>query len=89
VLWVGLRRVAEQLLASPPAAQAVGVLDGVAGLVAQDAHAPLGRAALDLAHLAALELRQPRVGEIERNGDARHAVGRVPFVGQPEVRAEP
>ena len=38
-----------------------------------------GRAALDLEHLGSFELLEPRVGQIERNGDARHTVGREPF----------
>ena len=87
VLRVRLRRLAEELLAPAAPPQAIRVLDGVAGLVAQDAHAPGRRAAFDLAHLAALELRQARVREVEGDGDAGHAVGRVPLVRQPEVRA--
>ena len=38
-----------------------------------------GRAPLDLEHLVAFELGQPRVGEVEGNGDARHPIGREPF----------
>ncbi len=50
--------------------------------------APLGRAALDLQHLASLQLHQPRVRQVERDGDARHAVGREPVVREPEVGPE-
>ena len=71
VLRVRLRRLAEELLAPAAAPQAVGVLDRVAGLVAQDAHAPFRRAALDLAHLAALQLRQPRDGRGRRGWRCR------------------
>ena len=88
VLRIGLEVAAEELLAPPPPAQAVRVVDRVAGLVAQDAHAPLRGAALDLEHLVQLEAREPRVREVERNRDARHAVGREPLVGEPEVRPE-
>src|SRR5262249_12611554 len=51
-------------------------------------HAPLHRAPLHLAHLAAFELREARVGEVERDGDARHSVRCVPLVRDPAVRAE-
>ena len=47
-----------------------------------------GVAAFDLEHLRELELREPRVRQVERDGDAGHAVGREPLVRQPEVRAE-
>jgi hypothetical protein len=60
----------------------------VARLVAQDAQAPLGVAAFDFQHLRELELGQPRVRQVERDGDARNAVRREPLVRQPEVRAE-
>ena len=67
----------------------IGVVDGVAGLVTKDAHAPGGRAPLDFEHLRALEPGEPRMREVERDRDARHAVGREPLVRQPEVRPEP
>jgi hypothetical protein len=38
--------------------------------------------------VSALEALQPRMGEIKRDGDARHAIGREPFVGEPEMRPE-
>src|SRR5262249_23061060 len=37
---------------------------------------------------AALQLRQAGMDQVERNGDAGDAVGRVPLVGDPAVRAE-
>ena len=43
---------------------------------------------LDLEHLLALEAGQPRVREVERNRDPGHAIGREPFVREPEVRPE-
>ncbi len=51
----------------------------------EDAHAPLRGAALDFEHLCQLESLQPRMSKIERDGDARHAVGREPFVRNPEM----
>ena len=80
---------AEDTLAAQPVPQPVGVVDGVPGFVAEDLQAPLRRAALDLEHLGPLELLQPRVGQVEGNRHARHAVGREPFGGKPEVRVEP
>ena len=88
VLGIRRRRRAEEAPPRRPAPELVRVVDGVAGLVAQDAQARLRVAAFDLEHLRQLELRQPRVREIERNGDAGHAVRREPLVGQPVVRPE-
>ena len=88
VVAVALRRLAEEPLAAAAQAEPVGVLDGVPRLVAQEPHAPLGRAALDLEHVGQLEPGQPGVGEVEGDGDPGHAVGAVPLVGEPEVRPE-
>ena len=60
------RGTAEQFLPAAAALQPVGVLDDVAGLVAQDAHAFGARAAFDVEDLLALEPHQARMGEIER-----------------------
>src|SRR5258707_12511128 len=57
-------------------------------LVAQDAHAPLRRAAFDLEHVGPLEALEPGMREVERDGHAGHAVGRKPLVRQPEMRLE-
>ncbi len=81
-------RRAEQLEPLPPPLQVKRVVDRVTRLVAQDLHAPLVLAALDFEHLALFELLEPRMREIERNGDAADAVGREPFVGEPVVRME-
>jgi hypothetical protein len=54
--------------------------------VTQDLHAPGFVASFDFEHLCALEFFEPRVREVERNGDTWHAVGRKPFGGKPEVR---
>ncbi len=45
-------------------------------------------AAFDLEHLTLFELFQPRMRQVERDGDTADAVGREPLVGQPVVRAE-
>ena len=78
----------EHLAPALAAAQPIGVVERVAGLVAQDAHQPARVAALGLVHDAPLEPLQPRVREVERYGDAGHAVGREPFLREPDVRAE-
>ena len=82
------RRLAEHPHAAPAAAQRVGVVERVAGLVPQDLQAPLGRAAFDLQHLRCLEPHQPRMRQIERDGDAGDAVRREPLGRQPVVRPE-
>ena len=76
------------MLTLAPAPEPERVVDGVAGLVPQDAHAPLVVAALDLEHLRLLERFEPRVGEIEGNGDRRRPVGSEPLVRQVEVQRE-
>src|SRR5439155_21803779 len=97
-LAVGLRRVvlgvwrgreAEQPAPRGPAPQLIRVVDRVTGLVTQDSQARFKIAAFDLEHLGELEPRQPRMREIEGDGDARHAVRREPLVGQPVMRTEP
>jgi hypothetical protein len=40
------------------------------------------------AHHAAFEPLEARMRQIERNRDARNAVGRKPFFGEPHVRTE-
>ena len=68
--------------------QLVGVVDDVAGFVAQDAHAPLVLAALDGQHLRLLEALEPRMREIEGHRHRRLAVGREPLVRQIKVKRE-
>ena len=88
VLGILGRRRPEQLEPLAAALQLVGVVDGVAGLVAEDLDAPVVRAALHLEHLALLELLEPGMREIERDGDAADAVRREPLVRQPVVGLE-
>src|SRR5438132_13246664 len=61
----------------------------MAGLVAENAHAVGRRAAFDVDHHLALEPHQPRMGEIERNGDAGRIVWAEPLVRDPHVRPDP
>src|SRR5678815_3167120 len=88
ILGIGLRRAAEDALPTAQAADTIGVLDGMSGLMSEDAHAPLCSASLDFQHLSQFQFLQPRVGEIKRDGDARHTVGREPFVRDPKMGTE-
>ena len=67
------------------------MVDRVPALVAEELRARLGRPALDLHHLAQLELLEPRVREVEGDGDGRLAVGAEPLVaeiaGRPDGQA--
>jgi hypothetical protein len=58
-------------------------------LVPQDAHEPIDVAALDLTRHLALQAHQAGVRQIEWHRDARHTVGRKPFLRQPDVGPEP
>src|ERR1043165_3617904 len=82
---IRLRERAEELAVLAFEVEAKSGVERVAGLVPQDAHALLVGAALDFQHLAAFELHQPRVRQVERDRDARHAVRRKPLLGQPNV----
>ena len=68
--------------------QTKSVVERVTSLVPQDAHAFNFGATLDLAHELALELHQPRMREIKRYCESRHAVGREPFRREPDVGLE-
>ena len=84
-LRIGLGRRSKDVTPLAAAPQTVGVVDGMAGFVAQDAHAPLVLAALHLEHLRLLELLEPRMRQVERDRNRRRAVRREPLVGQIEV----
>ena len=60
----------------------------MARFVPQQPQPPERVAAVDVAHHLAFELPQPRVGHEKRDRDARRAVRRKPFFGQPHVRFE-
>ena len=66
--------------------QAVGLVDGVPGLVPENAPAFGLARTFDLQHLAALEPHQARMGEIEGNGEPEHAVGIEKLLRQPGMR---
>ena len=84
-LRIGFARRSERMLplAAPP--QPERVVDGVPGLVPQDAHAPFVFAALDLEHLGLFQRFESRVRQIEGDGDRGCAVRREPLVRQIEV----
>ena len=63
-------------------------VESVAGFVSQNPHALGVSAAFDFQHLLPLELHQPRVGEVKRNRDSRHAVRRKPLFRQPNMGFE-
>src|SRR5947209_14177256 len=87
IAGIALRRRPEELLPSPPALELIGVLDDVAGLVAQNAHAFRPGAAFDVDDLLPLQLHQAWVREIERNGNAGRALRGEPLARDPGVRA--
>ncbi len=82
---IRLRKRAKQLAVLALEVQAKSRVQRVAGFVTQNAHALLVRAALQLQHLPAFELHQARVGEVKRDGDPRHAIGRKPLFRQPNM----
>src|SRR5262249_2583247 len=88
VLGIRRRGLAKELQPLASSLQAKRVVERVSRFVAQDLHAPLVVAALHFEHLALFELFEPRVRQIERNGDAPNAVRGKPFVREPEMRTE-
>src|SRR5262245_42919444 len=72
-------RRAEQLLPAATLTKFVRIVDRVTRLVPEDLHAPGFVSSLDFEHLRALEFFEPRVREIERDGDTGHAVWREPL----------
>ena len=56
--------------------------------MAESPQARLRIAALDLQHLRQLQLLQPRMRQIERDGNAGYVVGREPLVREPVMRPE-
>src|SRR5678815_2485009 len=84
-----LRERSKQL---PPGAFEVQTkcrVECMAGFVAKNAHTLGISAALHLQHLLALKLHQTRMSEIKGNRNARDAVRREPFFGQPNMRLKP
>ncbi len=81
-------RAPEELDATLLSAEAVRIVDRVAGLVSQESQTASSRATFDLLHLSSLECAQLFVGEIKGYREARHAVGAKPFVRKPHMRME-
>src|SRR5690606_24099335 len=82
------RSLAERLPPVLTPTQSVRIVERMPDFVAQDTRHPVRVAAFDLAHHAPLQPHQARMSEIERNGDARYAVGREPLDRQPHVRPQ-
>src|SRR5579883_1629460 len=82
------RRGSEDLAPALAAPQPVGVVERMACLVAQDAHEPPCVTAFRFSHDAALEALQPRMSQVERNGDAGDPIRREPLFRKPDVRME-
>src|ERR1044072_9671718 len=89
VARIVFRGPAEQPLPAPAALQLIAVLDGMAGLMAEDGHAFRPGAALDVEHHLVLELHQAGMGEIERNRNAGHIRRTEPFARYPCMRPQP
>src|SRR6185436_2414727 len=64
------------------------VVDRMAHLMPENAHAPFWRASLDFEHLGEFQSRQARMREIKRNRDPGDAIGREPLVREPVMGAE-
>src|SRR5438105_14389644 len=60
----------------------------MAGLVPEDAHAPLRGAAFDLEHLVELKLGQSWMEQLEGNGDPGNRVRGEPLIRQPDMRSK-
>ena len=92
--WAGssagsVSRTGRTAAATPASLQLVGVLHGMACLMAENGHAFGPGAALDVEHHLLLELHQTGMGEIEGNGYAGHIRRAEPFVRYPCVRPQP
>jgi hypothetical protein len=87
-LGVGLGRVAKRTLPELASLEVVRVLQRVARLVTEQAHALQTGAALHLEHHLPFEADESRMRQIERDADAGDAVRRAPFVTQPRVKTE-
>jgi len=68
--------------------ETIGVVQGMACFVTENAHAFDVCSAFHLEHLSTLEPDEPRMCEVEGNCNPRHAVRSEPFLGEPYVRPE-
>src|SRR3984893_11864958 len=75
---IAFRRWTEQLLPAATALELIGVLNNVPGSVTEDGHAFGHGGPLPADVFFLLQLQKPRVGPIEREGDARRAVRAEP-----------
>src|SRR5688500_12273334 len=87
-LWIRARRQTENLAARAAQAELVGVVDGVARLMAQDAHAPFMLAAFDLEHLRFLQPLEPGMRQVEGDGDSRGTVRGEPLLRDVKMQRE-
>src|SRR5580698_7094589 len=83
---VTLRACAKQLLPLPAPVQLVSMLHDMSGLVTQNGHARIPRAAFDIENHLFFKPHQPRMGEEERKGDARRILGTEPLARNPGMR---
>src|SRR5262245_55731405 len=72
VVTVGLGKRSEHLDPIGPLVEAIGIVDGVPGLVPQQHHDDLLR--LDLARLFLLDALQPAIEQIKWNADDGHFI---------------
>src|SRR5580765_352009 len=68
--------------------ETIGVVQGMACFVTENAHAFEVCSAFYFEHLSALELDAPRMCQVEGNCNPRHAVRSEPFLGEPDVGPE-
>src|SRR6185295_20078846 len=85
VLGVRNRGFAERLPPLAAATKTVRIVDGVAGLMPQNPHAPLWIAPFHLEHLSQLQPSEPWMREIERDRHPGDPIGCKPLVRQPEM----
>jgi hypothetical protein len=84
-IGISAGRVSEEQLPLRVASQAVGVIEDMTALMAEDLHHLRVGSSFHLEHLLPLELHQPGMGEVKGDGDAGDAVGYEPFGRQPGV----
>lgn len=82
------RGAAEQFLPAAAALQPERVLHHVSGLVAENAHAFVARAAFHVDDHLAFEPHQARMRKVERDCNTGRGVGAEPLVRQPRMRTD-
>ena len=81
-------RAAENAVPFLAPGELLGMIDGVSAFVTQQHHAPLGRSAFDLHHLAEFERLEAGMGEVERDGDGGYSLRGKPFIAQVAIGLE-